>query len=57
MTEKDKKLISEARKVPCSEWWKVDDMREKADSDEAREALHVIASSKYHKDEFFAGTL
>lgn len=55
MTEKDKKLIEEARKVPYTEWYNIDENA--ADTPEAKEILHSIASSKYHTDEYYAGLL
>ena len=55
LTEKDKKLIEEAYKVPYTEWYLIDE--DAAETPEGKERLHSIASSKYHTEEYHAGLL
>ena len=55
MTEKDLKLIEKANAVNYSEWYLIDE--NEADTPEAKEELHRIASHKYHTEEYFAGCL
>lgn len=57
MTEKDKRLIEEARNVSYTEWYLVGDMMKEADTEEAKKILHSIESSKYHTEEYYAGCL
>ena len=56
MTEKDKKLIFEARH--CNQdYFKVWELQKQADTDECMEILHGIASTYYHNDEYSCGIL
>ena len=55
LTEKDKRLIEEAYKVPYTEWYLIDENA--AETPEGKERLHSIASSKYHTEEYYAGLL
>jgi len=55
MTEKDKKLIEEAEKLSYSDWFLV--REDEADTEEAREILHSIASRLYHTEEYYCGCL
>lgn len=55
LTEKDKKLIEEAYKVPYTEWYLIDENA--AETPEGKARLHSIASSKYHTEEYHAGLL
>lgn len=57
MSEKDKKLIADAEKLHYSDWYKIDDMMEQADSEEAKERLKIIRSSKYHEEEYCCGVI
>ena len=52
MTEKDKRLISKAKK---SYWTEIDESL--ADSEEARKILHNIAVSGFHREEALAGII
>lgn len=54
MTENDRKLIAEAWKMPYTDWMDIEPMGARADTDECREWLHHIASSKYHTEEYYA---
>lgn len=57
MTDKDKMLIEKAREVSCIDWYTIDELIEQAESNEAKEWLHSIQSSKYHTEEYHAGIL
>lgn len=57
MTAKDITLIEEAKKYSYIDWYKVCDLEEQAESEEAREKLHNISTSLYHTDEYYAGLL
>lgn len=57
MTDKDKKLIEKARRTHYIDWHLVCDMEEQADTEEAREILHRIACSLYHREEYYVGLL
>ena len=57
MSEKDKKLIADAEKLHYSDWYKIDAMMEQADSEEAKERLRIIRSSKYHEEEYYCGVI
>lgn len=52
MTENDKRLIQEARKMPYTMWSEIDNLIAKADTDAARRQLDLIESMKYHNEEF-----
>lgn len=57
MTDKDRKLIAEAERLPCARWYEVADLQEEADTNEAREHLRRIAIKLYHRDEASIGNL
>lgn len=57
LTEKDKRLIAEAGKIPPQLWYMVDDLIRQAESDEARDKLEYICSTLKFKDEDEAGLL
>lgn len=52
LTEHDKALIDQARQML---WEDIDE--DAAETEEGRKALHDIAVSKYHYDEYKAGIL
>ena len=54
MTPKDAQLIRQALDVPYTSWHDVRALIPQADTDEARDILRSIESSKYHTDEYFA---
>lgn len=57
LTEKDKRLIADANKIPPQRWYEVDDLIRQAQSDEARDKLEYICSTLKFKDEYEAGVL
>lgn len=57
MTPKDISLIEEANHYSYTEWYKVCDLEEQAESEEAREKLRNIRTSLYHTEEYYAGIL
>lgn len=57
MTAKDIALIEEANSYSYTEWYKVWELEEQAESEEAREKLHNISTSLYHTEEYYAGLL
>lgn len=57
MSEKDKALIEKARATSYTEWYAIGELIKQAESDEAKEKLHSIQSSKYHTEEYYAGVL
>lgn len=57
MSEKDKSLIAQARATSYIKWYLIADLIEQAESQEAKETLHSIQSSKYHTEEYYAGIL
>jgi len=57
MTEHDKKLIAEAEALPPMEWECISNLKEECESEEAREQLHSIMVSKYHRDEYLHDAL
>lgn len=57
MTVGDYALIIEAEKAHYTEWNKVDQMIDKAISDEAKERLRSIRNYLYHREEFACGNL
>lgn len=56
MTENDRKLIQQARRLPWSLWYVADDYAEQAETHEAREKLRSIASALYRREELYAGS-
>lgn len=58
MTEKDRRLIEEARRLPSRDWSEiVEYLIPRAETSEAEAELRSIANWKYHKDEFGVGAL
>lgn len=57
MSDKDKKLIAQARATNCIFWSSIDELIEQAESPEAKEQLRVIRNSKYHIEEYKSGLL
>ena len=57
MTKNDKELIAQAEATGYTEWFDIDDLMKKADSDEARERMRVIRTKKFHEEEYHAGLL
>lgn len=51
MTEKDKKLIEEARKLKIDDEYLIDGMMAQADTEKARKVLNGIGSVLYHRGE------
>lgn len=54
MTEQDKQLIERAKGLG---WDQIEDLKEKAESDEAKQELHWMSNHAYHNEEFSAGLL
>lgn len=57
MTKKDLELIERAKNIPYTRWYDIEDLENEADTEEAREQLRSIATSKYHTEEYYAGCL
>lgn len=57
MSDHDKKLIEEAWALHYVDWYYIDDMIERAESQEAKDRLKSIRSNKYHTEEYHAGCL
>lgn len=57
LTEKDKELIAKAKKFNISQWDEAEELSKEAETKEAKECLRMIASSLYHKEEYYAGLL
>lgn len=57
MNEKDKALIEKARATSYTDWNNISELIEQAESENAKELLHSIQSSKYHTEEYYAGIL
>lgn len=57
MSENDKALIERARATSYLDWYTIGELIEQAESEEAKERLHSIQSSKYHTEEYYAGIL
>lgn len=55
MTEKDKRLIAEARMLRTYEWESALRLMDMAESAEAKEIIHGIAVRGYHRDEHYSG--
>lgn len=52
MSEQDKRLIEEAEALPYTQWERISNLKAQCESEEAREKLHEIMVSKYHRDEY-----
>lgn len=57
MTEKDKQLIAQARRLNYIEWYEARKLAEQADTEEARRCIIGIEQELYHKEEYYAGVL
>lgn len=57
MSDKDKKLIEQARATNCIFWSSINELIEQAESPEDKEQLRVIRNSKYHIEEYKSGLL
>lgn len=57
MTENDIKLLQQARNLPYTEWYMVDNLIQQADTDECRSLLRAIEIDLYHSDEAACGLL
>lgn len=57
MSEKDKKLISDAILIPYTQWYCIESLIEEAESKEAKTRLTDIMKSKYHYEEYKSGLL
>lgn len=57
MTEKDKQLIAQARRLNYTEWYEARQLAEQADTEEARRCIIGIEQELYHKEEYYAGVL
>lgn len=57
LTEKDKELIEKAGEIPSQVWYKVDDLIEQAESEEARDKLRYLRSKLRFEDEDAVGLL
>lgn len=57
LTENDKQLLAQAHNLTYCDWYKADEMAEKADSEEVKEELLFIGRVLYHKEEYYAGLL
>ena len=57
MTDKDKKLIEQAKRLHSTQWDVAYLLAEQADTETAREFIRSIASLLFHRDEERAGLL
>lgn len=58
MTERDKILIEKAEAArKRRDYFSAAELEGTADTEEANERLHVIASGTYHDEEYFGGML
>lgn len=57
MTENDIQLIEQAERLPWSLWYVAEELAEQADSEEALKRLRRIASTLYHREEYYAGCI
>ena len=57
MTEKDKQLIAQARRLNYTEWYEARILAEQADTEEARRCIIGIEQELFHKEEYYAGVL
>ena len=53
MSEKDKQLIAKAQAMPFYQWDLISNLKEQCDSEEARNILHSIMVSNYHREEAY----
>lgn len=57
MTDKDKQLIAEARRVSYTDWGYVLELAEKTDTKEASDIIRQIAVNLHHKEESYCDCL
>lgn len=58
MTENDKLLIAEARRIyKTGHWSAISELEEKAETKTARKMIHRIAVRMYHNEEAACGTI
>lgn len=57
MTEKDKQLIAQARRLNYTEWYEARKLADQAYTEEARRCIIGIEQELYHKEEYYAGVL
>ena len=57
LTPNDRQLIEAAQDLLCNEWDQVDDLIERADTNECREYLRRIRSELYHREEAMCGCI
>ena len=55
MSEKDKKLISDAIIIPYTQWHSIKSLIDESESKEPKERLNDIMKSKYHYEEYKCG--
>ncbi len=53
MSEKDKQLIAKAQTMPFYQWDLISNLKEQCESEEAREIIHRIMVSNYHREEAY----
>lgn len=58
MTENDKSLVAEARRIyKTGHWSSVSELEEKAETKTARKIIHSIAVRMYHNEEAACGII
>lgn len=57
MTDKDKRLIDEARRIDIIHMDELLEMKKEAESEEARRFIHEQWVYLYHLEEYYAGCL
>ena len=53
MSEKDKQLIAKAQAMPFYQWDLISNLKEQCESEEAKEIIHRIMVSNYHREEAY----
>lgn len=56
-SEKDKKLIEQADKANCIDWWMVKLLAADAESEEAKDYIKSRSKYLYHLEEYWSGLL
>lgn len=57
MTDKDTKLIEEAKKLDCTDWGLAFDYAKDAETEQAKQELERIGKSLYHREEAQCGCI
>lgn len=57
MTDKDKELVRQAKALGYADFGIAFDLARQAETEEARQILHSIATSLYRTDEYHSGLL